>query len=161
MVDQDGLVQVGSELMLGESMAQDNTGQEDLFLRLNPEVALGAAAAVHEHPLHQISPMRDRAIPAGSEPDHGGSAPPRPLDMSQLVEILANIQNQLKGDLQSRMDANAQHMKNECEWMQKMEERMGSRMDANVQEMNENMQALRGDMQNVVRNFFKWDQDST
>ena len=32
MVDQDGLVQVGSELMFGESMAQDNTMQEDVSL---------------------------------------------------------------------------------------------------------------------------------
>ena len=33
MADQDELVQVGSELMLEESVAQDNTGQEDLSLR--------------------------------------------------------------------------------------------------------------------------------
>ena len=135
MADQDGLVQVGSELTLEEPMAQDNTGQVDLSLQPNPEVTLGAAAAVHEHPLHQISLPEDRTIPNGSAPDRGGSAPPAPIDLSQLVEILANMQNQLKGDLQSRMDANAQEMN---ENMQNMKN-----------EMNENMQTLRGDMQSM------------
>ena len=92
MADQDGLVQVGLELILEEPMAQDDTLQEDPPLQSNPEVTLGAAAAVHEHPQHQISLPEDRTIPNGSAPDRGGWAPPAPIDLSQLLEILANIQ---------------------------------------------------------------------
>ena len=91
MADQDGLVQVGSELTLEEPMAQDDTLQEDPPLQLNPEVALGVAAAVHE-------------------------APPKPYDLGQLMEMLnrmdGNMQAQ-RSDMQrveSRMDANAQKM---------------------------------------------------
>ena len=111
MADQDRLVQVGSELTLEEPMAQDDTLQEDPPLQSNPEVALRVAAAAHEHPPHQISLSEDRTIPNGSAPDHGGSALLAPIDLSQLVEILANMQNQLKGDLQKQMDTNAQEMK--------------------------------------------------
>jgi len=117
MVDQDGLVQVGSELMLGESMAQDNTMQEDLSLRSDPEVALGVAAAVHEHPLHQISPVQDKAIPVGSTPDRGGSAPP--FDMSQMMEMIKQIMDgntAQRSDMQ-RMDANMKEMKGEMQNM--------------------------------------------
>ena len=87
MADQDGLVQVGSELTLEELVAQDIT------------------------------------IPVGSAPDRGGSAllSAPPFDMSQMMEMLIN-----------KMDANLQ--------------RMEKRMDVNTQ-------VLRGDMQNVVRNF--------
>ena len=84
MADQDELVQVGSEIMLEESMAQDNTCEEDLSLQPNPEVTLGetATATMLGHPLHQIFPSEDLVIPVGAVPDRGGSAPPRPFDMS-------------------------------------------------------------------------------
>ena len=52
MADQDELVQVGSEVILEESVAQDNTCEEDLSLQPNPEVALGATATMPEFPLH-------------------------------------------------------------------------------------------------------------
>jgi len=93
MEDQDRLEQVGFELVLQESVAQDDTLQEDPPLQSNPDLALGVAAAVYETPVHQIVPSEDRVIPAGSAHHHGGSAPPRPLDMSQLVEVLGNMQN--------------------------------------------------------------------
>ena len=59
MADQDELVQVGSETLLEESVAQDNTCEGDLSLQPNPEVALGATATMPELPLHQISSMED------------------------------------------------------------------------------------------------------
>ena len=58
-MDQDELVQVGSEVILGESVAQDNTCEGDLSLQPNPEVALVATATMPELPLHQISSMED------------------------------------------------------------------------------------------------------
>ena len=88
MADQDELVQVGSDIMLKESVAQDNTCEEDLSLQPNPEVALGASATIPEDPLHQISPTENLASPVGSTPDHGGSASPKPFDMGQMVEML-------------------------------------------------------------------------
>jgi len=135
MADQDGLVQVGFELVLKESVAQDNTGQVDLSLQPNPEVTLGVAAVVHEHPLHQISPMQDKAIPVGSAPDRGGSAPP--FDLSQLVEILTNMQNQQRNDMQSmesQMDANAQAMKKDLQDLQ-------TQMKGDMQNMGISLQA--------------------
>ena len=89
MADQDGLVQVGSELTLEEPMAQDDTLQEDLPLQSNPEVTLGAAAAMHE-------------------------ASPGSFDMRQMLEIImqrmdANAQK-MEERMGSRMDTNAQEM---------------------------------------------------
>ena len=68
MVDQDELVQVGSEIMMEDSVAQDNSCEGVLSLQPYPEVTLGATATATMlgHPLHQISPMEDRAIPIGS-----------------------------------------------------------------------------------------------
>ena len=129
MADQDGLVQVGSETLLEESMAQDNTRQEDLSLRSDPEVALGAAAAVHEHPQHQISPTEDRTIPVGSAPDHGGSALPRPLDMSQMVEMISQA---LRGDMQT--------LRGE---MQSMGINRENRMDMNMQMLKEGQEEMK------------------
>ena len=131
MEDQDRLEQVGFELVLQESVAQDDTLQEDPPLQSNPDLALGVAAAVYETPVHQIVPSEDRVIPAGSAHHHGGSAPPRPLDMSQLVEVLGNMQNVII-NLGSRMDANTQTMEANAQEMkgnmQTMEERMGCNM---------------------------------
>jgi len=76
---------VGLEFVLEEPMAQDDTVQEDLSLRSDPGVALGAA--VHEFPPYQIPPMEDRIIAVGSAADCGGSASQKPFDERQLVEI--------------------------------------------------------------------------
>ena len=103
MADQDRLEQVGFELVLQESVAQDDTLQEDPPLQSNPDLALGVAAAVYETPVHQIVPSEDRVIPAGSAHHHGGPAPPRPFGLGQLMEMIT----EMKGDLQSRMDGNA------------------------------------------------------
>ena len=135
MADQDGLVQVGSETLLEESMAQDNTRQEDLSLRSDPEVALGAAVAVHGHPLHQIFPTEDRTIPVGSTPDRSGSAPPRPLDMSQMVEIISQA---LRGDMQTLRVQ-----------MQSMGINMENRMAVNMQMLNEGQEEMKAGLVKV------------
>ena len=85
---------------------------------------------VHELPLHQIPPSEDRAIPAGSEPDHGGSAPPRPLDMSQLVEVLGNMQN-----MENRINGNMQNL--------------GSRMDVNMQMLKAGQEEIKAELVKV------------
>ena len=106
MADQDELVQMGSETMLEESLAQDDSFEGDLSLQPYPEVTLGATAPMLEDPLHQIPPTEDRAIPIGSTPDHSRSASPKPFDMNQLVEILT----QMKGVIQTQMKADMQTM---------------------------------------------------
>jgi len=104
MADQDELVQVGSEIILEESVAQDNTCEGDLFLQPNPEVALGATVTMLGDPLHQIPPTENLKIPMGSTPDHTGSASsgqPTRQQFMELVEILTNFQNQQRSDMQN------------------------------------------------------------
>ena len=93
MADQDELVQMGSETMLEDSMAQDDSFEGDHSLQPCPEVTLGATATATMlgHPLHQISPTEDRAIPMGSIPNHSRSASPEPWDTNQMVEMIKQM----------------------------------------------------------------------
>ena len=126
MADQDGLVQMGSEIMLEDSVAQDTFFQGDLSLQPYPEVTLGATmtATMLGHPLHQISPTEDRTIPIGSTLDHSKSALPKPFGMDQIMEIMKRMME--------RMDLGENRMKRE---MQNMGINLQTQMNGNLQNM--------------------------
>ena len=94
-------------------MAQVDTLQEDPPLQLNPEVALGVAAVVHE-------------------------ALPKPFDLGQLMEMLnrmdGNMQAQ-RSDMESRMDANAQKMNANAQAMKEDLQDLQTQMKGEMQNM--------------------------
>ena len=99
-----------------------------------------------EYPLHQISPTENLTIPVGSAPDRGGSAPPRPLHMSQLVEILT----QMKGDLQNQMDWNTQAMKGDIQTLRGEMQNVGRDL---LTSWKAGLAEVKGEMENMGRDF--------
>ena len=148
MADQDELVQVGSETMIEESMAQDSTFQGDHSLQPYPEVKRATASiTMLEDPLHQISLTDDLVIPIGSTPDHSRSAPPKPLDTDQFMEIMRQMMkrmelvgNQQRSDMQTLRGG-----------MKKMDWNMQT-LKAGQEEKKAELAKVKGKMQNMVRN---------
>ena len=77
-------------------MTQDNSFEGDHSLQPYPEV-IGETASITmlEDPLHQISLTEDRAIPIGSTPEQSRSAPPKPLDTDELMEMMKQMMERM------------------------------------------------------------------
>ena len=107
---------------------------QELSPQPNSESVMGAA--VYDTPRQVFPPILVE------------SAAQSPLDMGQLMAMLAGMESRMRGDLQAanaEMKANTQGMKNEIKASaQSIKEEMKNNMDTN-------MQTLRGEMQDMVR----------